>query len=117
METKIYEPKNIDEYNDLIEKLVNDNKVYIIDFFAKWCKPCQKLGKFFETDVYFSDDKNKFAIIKIDVDNEEFNDLTEMHKVEELPYVIFYKDNQLYHTSVAGHDENLIKTITMKLVN
>lgn len=70
------------------KKLVKDSNVpAIVDFFATWCPPCQKMGKVLEEQVKKS---NGYRIIKIDCDDEANASICQEHKVKGIPHVYLY---------------------------
>ena len=51
---------------DEFEKIINESKPTIVDFFATWCGPCKMLSPILEK--VEEDSKGEFNIVKIDVD-------------------------------------------------
>ena len=82
---------DIDEFKQIISNEQTGNNLYIIDFHAKWCKPCKKIAPDFEklsqqyTDVMF---------MKCDVD--ESDELSALFDINSLP------------TFVYGYNKNII---------
>ena len=82
---------DISEFKEIISNKQTGNNLYIIDFHAKWCKPCKKISPDFEklsvkyTDVMF---------LKCDVD--ESDELSALFDINSLP------------TFVYGYSKNII---------
>jgi thioredoxin 1 len=82
---------DISEFKRIISDKQTGNNLYIIDFHAKWCKPCKKISPDFEklsikyTDVMF---------LKCDVD--ESDELSALFDINSLP------------TFVYGYGKNII---------
>ena len=82
---------DISEFKEIISNKQTENNLYIIDFHAKWCKPCKKISPDFEklsvkyTDVMF---------LKCDVD--ESDELSALFDINSLP------------TFVYGYSKNII---------
>ena len=82
---------DISEFKEIISNEQTGNNLYIIDFHAKWCKPCKKISPDFEklsvkyTDVMF---------LKCDVD--ESDELSALFDINSLP------------TFVYGYSKNII---------
>lgn len=72
------------------EKVLKNEKVVLVDFFATWCGPCQMLGPVLEQ---ISQERNDFEIYKIDID-EEMN-LAMNSKIEVVPTMLIYKNGQV----------------------
>ena len=83
------EVKTIEEVSNLIE----NSKHLVLDFSATWCGPCKRLGQF----IHEVEDKKEYQDIvfcKVDVDNEEFESLTQKYKVSGIPHVVFFKNSK-----------------------
>ena len=48
-------------------KVINSDRVSLVDFFATWCGPCQMLAPVLEK---ISEERNDFDIYKVDIDEE-----------------------------------------------
>ena len=70
--------------------LVQDDKLLVVDFFATWCGPCNKLSPTLdEVSEEFGDRVN---IVKVDVDESE--DLAMTYGIRSVPTVLFFKKGQ-----------------------
>ena len=70
--------------------LVQDDKLLVVDFFATWCGPCNKLSPTLdEVSEEFGDRVN---IVKVDVDESE--DLAMTYGIRSVPTVLFFKNGQ-----------------------
>ncbi len=66
-----------DQFYEEVEKGIT-----LVDFYADWCGPCQKMGEILETvDV---------NVLKVNTD--EFQELAIQHGVMSIPTLILYKD-------------------------
>ena len=91
--------QTVSEFNELITK---SNKSYILcDFHADWCGPCKNIGKVLP-ELYYPY-VNNFDFIKINIDNEEFTELTTKCDIKKIPTFIVFK-------SVNGEIANKITT-------
>lgn len=85
-----------------IKELLNNNKSFILDFYADWCGPCQALSPIF--DSLSSESKyNNIVFVKVDVD--KFPELATDYSVGSIPTLIFSKDGH-----AAGKKINGLKT-------
>jgi thioredoxin 1 len=72
-------------------KLLKTDKYVLIDYNAKWCKPCKKMAPMLEA---FADKRNeKIVLIKIDAD--ENKDLLKQKGIESIPVLELYRDGKL----------------------
>lgn len=72
------------------EKVLNSDKLVLVDFFATWCGPCQMLGKELEN---IDTKKINCNIVKIDVDAE--TNLAIEYSVEVVPTMLFFKNGKI----------------------
>lgn len=93
------EGMTLESYN----KLINSDKMVLVDFNAVWCAPCKKMKPFI--DKIENDFKNKVLVIKIDVD--ENASLSKALKVSGLPALKLYKNGEVVwqHTGYATEQE------------
>ena len=79
------------EYADQFsfEKIISENKLCLVDFFASWCGPCQLLGPELE-----KIEKNSLGlkIVKIDVDNNY--ELASSFNINAVPTMIVFKEGK-----------------------
>ena len=85
----------------------------LVDFFATWCAPCKNLSPILEE---LSKEIDNFAVIKVDVETEELQDIINLHKIESLPTLVFYKNGDLQQHSIIGfNSKEQIKQFIMRL--
>ena len=86
------------------EEFQNEIKsgIVVVDFFATWCNPCQRLGQVLEK---IAGEDNPLRIIKVDVD--QFQELAMEYNVESIPQINILKDgNEVYSfLGSKGSDE------------
>ena len=73
------------------QALIHSDKLVLVDFYADWCAPCQKMKPFL--DEISKEMKDKVVIVRIDADTNKT--LTKFLKVDALPVLNLYKDNKL----------------------
>ncbi|EPY54232.1 thioredoxin Trx2 [Schizosaccharomyces cryophilus OY26] len=70
-------------------RLVNDDKVSVVDFYADWCGPCKFLSPLLEK---LSNSHSKSSFIAVDAD--KFSELAQKNEVYALPTVVLFKKGQ-----------------------
>lgn len=94
-------PTEIDE--DKMEDIQNSSETWVIDFWAEWCKPCEKYSPIFEEVAEEGVEDVKFG----EVDMEEHSDIGQELGVRALPTTLILKDGEevARNAGVLQHDE------------
>ena len=71
------------------EKLIKQDKIVIVDFFAVWCGPCQMLTPVLED---LSNELTEIEALKIDIDEEQ--ELAINMGIEVVPTVMIFKNGE-----------------------
>lgn len=87
------------------EKIINESKPTIVDFFATWCGPCKMLSPILEK--VEEDSKGEFNIVKIDVD--ESYDVAKKYGIMSVPTMIIFKDGDEQEKIVGLRQKNQIE--------
>ena len=90
---------------DEFEKIINESKPTIVDFFATWCGPCKMLSPILEK--VEEDSKGEFNIVKIDVD--ESYDVAKKYGIMSVPTMINFKDGDEQEKIVGLRQKNQIE--------
>lgn len=77
----------MDDFN----KMLKTEKFVLVDYNAKWCKPCKKMAPML--DALADKKKDKLVFIKIDADENKV--LLKDKKIESIPVLELYKDGKL----------------------
>jgi len=103
----------VDNYKTFGDFLVNYDKKVIIDFYADWCGPCKKLTPHLEELETKHDD---IIFLKVNVDNEDCNKLSELYDITSLPTLIFINNKvQNNDLKIEGFNLELLNTNITKL--
>jgi thioredoxin 1 len=104
--------KQVHTQSEFLE-YINSAKLVLVDFFATWCGPCKKLSPILEE---LSNEIDNFAVIKVDVDSEELEEIVKLHNIESLPTLVFYNNGELEQHSIVGfNSKEEIKKFIMRL--
>lgn len=85
-------------------KLLESDKLVLIDYNAKWCKPCKKMAPMLE--AFVKKRKEKMVLIKIDAD--ENKNLLVLKQIESIPVLELYKDGKLIWKHEGEIDETTL---------
>lgn len=72
------------------EKVISENPIVLIDFFATWCGPCKMLAPVIEE--LAEEELENVAICKVDVDEE--SELAGKYGIQSIPTIIVVKDGK-----------------------
>ena len=88
--------------------LINSDKPVLVDFFATWCGPCQRLSPTLkQLKDYWGE---RITILKIDVDKNE--QLVSHYQVGGVPtMMLFQNGKQLWRQSGLISKEDMVKVI------
>lgn len=75
--------------NDELNKVIQENKYVVLDFYADWCGPCKALAPIIQD---LSKELGDVTFIKIDVDHAQ--ELRESFKISSIPTLVYFKNGQ-----------------------
>ena len=78
------------------KKIVSENKLVLVDFYATWCGPCKMLSPILEEVASEHDD---VVVLKIDTDDNI--DLAEQFSVMSIPTMVLFKDGKPVNKKVG----------------
>ena len=101
--------KPVDSANGLsatyMAKLLKDNKIVVLDFYASWCAPCIKMMP--TIDKLSAEMKGKVAFEKVDSDANKA--LVAEYKIDEIPTFLIYKDGKMTMRAVGFQTEKAFR--------
>ncbi|XKL63593.1 hypothetical protein PGB90_005957 [Kerria lacca] len=103
---KVQDPK------DFADRVLNNDKPVIVDFFAKWCKPCQLLGPRIESVI--DEKKGEVLLAKVDID--ENSDIALDYEVNAVPVLLGFKKGKAEERMIGLQDEDKLKTFVNKFI-
>jgi thioredoxin 1 len=109
-ENKCVTSKETVSYVTVLSDVPKSGKV-VIDFYADWCGPCQKLGPHF---LNFSKEYTNISFLKVNTDNAE--ELATHYEVSALPTILFIKDGDVI-SIIKGFNLDKIKSELEELNN
>lgn len=73
------------------EKILSENDLVLVDFFASWCGPCKMYAPIVEqvSQQY----KDKIAVVKVDID--ENSEIAEKYFIQSVPTSILFKNSNI----------------------
>ncbi|MBR0294584.1 MAG: thioredoxin [Bacilli bacterium] len=94
-------------------KILDDNHVIVVDFFATWCGPCRMLAPVLEE----IDQEGAFGcdIMKVDVD--EVEDVASRYGISSIPTIIIFKDGEPVNVMVGFRGKPQLIDAVKKVLN
>ncbi|PWN94169.1 thioredoxin [Acaromyces ingoldii] len=107
--------KPITSYDDF-KKIIAQDKVTAIDFWATWCGPCKMISPMFEK-LAGAADADKIEFYKVDVD--EQGQIAEEVGIKAMPTFVFFKDGKKIKETVGANPGALdvSRTSSLSLVD
>lgn len=91
-------------------KLIDSDKLVLVDFYATWCTPCKQMDPFLKEIA--DEQQDKLTLIKLNAD--DHTKLTEALNISGLPTILLYKDKKLKWSYVGFMDkQELLKKISI----
>ena len=87
------------------EKLMNDGKVVLVDFWAPWCSYCRRIAPAYDKIAQQFGDE--LIISKINIDNEPI--LAHKEQIEVIPTLVLYEKGEALGSIVAPESRSRIE--------
>lgn len=86
-------------------KIINSNKVVLVDFYANWCGPCKAISPMIEQ---LAQQYNGRAIIgKLDVDKNP--NVPAIFGIKNIPAILFFKNGELVDRQMGSGQKSLFE--------
>ncbi len=79
------------------QKVLKADRTVMVDFWADWCMPCKMLSPIMEQ---IAEERTDVLVCKVNVD--ENPDLAVQYKVMSIPFVVVFKNGEIYKKSVGA---------------
>lgn len=71
------------------EKILMENELVLVDFYATWCPPCKMLAPIVEQ---IANERTDIFVLKVNID--EFKSIGDKYEIRAVPTIVFYKNNE-----------------------
>lgn len=86
------------------EKVIDQEGIAVVDFWAEWCGPCRMIGPHIEE--MSTEYEGKALIAKVDVDNNP--EISLKYNVRSIPTVLFLKNGQIVDKQVGATSKKVL---------
>lgn len=97
-----------------LKKIIQGNKLVIVDFYADWCGPCKQIAPIM--DELAKDANGQYEVCKVDVDDDDNREFIVANMIMSIPTVHFYKNGKKVDEFVGLQDKASIKELIAKHV-
>ena len=94
------------------EKLIQDNEIVILDFWASWCAPCKQFSPTFER-VSTQFESVLFAKVNI----EEEHELAEVFQIRSIPHLMVFKQGIVIYSEAGSMPESTLKELVQQAID
>lgn len=84
-----------------LEKVFEENKQVLIDFYADWCGPCRMLAPVIEE---VKKENNGITVVKVNVDEQP--DVANQYGVRSIPTLVAVRDGKVIKQVVGFRSKN-----------
>lgn len=99
---------SITEKKEFDEKVLNSDKLVLVDFWATWCPPCRMMAPILEATAKKMDDS--LDIVKVDVERTQDNAmLAGQYEVRSIPNMIVFHDGKVVKSLIGAHPQHVLE--------
>ena len=95
--------------DETYKKLISENKLVLVDFWAPWCSPCKTLTPVLES---ISENYKELKVIKHNID--DFPNVATIENIRSIPTLYLYKEGKQVETIIGAQPEAQIVNIIKK---
>lgn len=100
------------DQNQFQEKVLNSDKLVLVDFYATWCGPCHMIAPILQE--VSNESGGNYEIYKVDVD--ENQDLARKYGIMSIPTLMLFKEGEMVEKLMGFRPKNqIVEALNAKL--
>ena len=88
------------------DKIIKENQIVVIDFWATWCAPCRNFAPIYEA---VSNQLNSVVFAKVNTEEEE--DLATKFQIRSIPTLVIFKNQEQVLSQSGSLNESDLKNL------
>lgn len=93
---------------DDFNKILDDNEYVIVDCFAEWCGPCQRMKPIFKE---LAEDEQYKNIEFVTIDTDKCNWINNRFDIDSIPRFLFFKNGKLIHEQRGASNKDAFEFV------
>ncbi|MDF1758835.1 MAG: thioredoxin family protein [Legionellaceae bacterium] len=94
------------------EKLIKENEIVFVDFWANWCVPCKNFAP-----IYEEASKLYPSIVFAQVDVEKEQELSDIFEIRSVPHLMVFKKGIAIYSESGIMPESTLKELAQQAIN
>ncbi len=91
------------------KELINGDTPVLVDFYADWCGPCQRLAPVLEE---FARENGDVKVVKVNVDYD--GDLAADYNISSIPALLVFKNGRVAAQTVGLANKQALRTLVAR---
>ena len=98
--------------HEQFRNLMEDGKVFLVDYWAPWCGYCRRIGPAYEKIA--QQFEGRMLVAKVNIDDEP--QLAELEHIEIIPTLVLYKNGKAVDSIVAPESKAMIENFIQESI-
>lgn len=95
--------------DNFTEKVLDNDNLTVVDFYADWCPPCQMMGPIFEE---VAKENKDISFYKINIDNDQ--SIASQYGVMSIPTFIVFENKKVKDIHIGGCSKKELEDFILK---
>ena len=105
--------QKVEKTEQFKEMVTENNKLVLVDIYADWCGPCKAMMPTLESlEQKYSE---TLDIVKIDADNPDTGELTQLFQVRSIPTLLFIKNGEVQEAVIGAQPLSVLEKVINSL--